>query len=277
MWIGVKTPLHHVTWDILRHTWQLADACESIASAWVFDHLGPAWGDPAGPCLEAWTSLSALSASTSRLRLGTMCSPIVFRHPFLLAQMAATVQQTSHGRLAVGIGTGSKSWESDGLGLDDGSAGARADRLEDGVALIKAAMATAGPLDYSGPFYEVHTRGGVLPTLGGWPRPEIVIGGRRDSVLRVAAAADHWNFPRGSPGEFVDARHRLVQYAHRLGRPAPTCSAHTVWESHSGDQLSAELHAWEAAGADGVIVALPAPWEPDEVLGLAAAAAGFVL
>jgi hypothetical protein len=50
-----------------------------------------------------------------------------------------------------------------------------------------------------------------------------------------------------------------------------------VWESHSGDQLSAELHAWEAAGADGVIVALPAPWEPDEVLGLAAAAAGFVL
>jgi len=269
MWVGVKTPLHHVPWDAVRRAWQAADERTEISSAWVFDHLVPVWGDPTGSCLEAWTALAALATETSRLPIGTMCSPMALRHPFLLAQMASTVQHISGGRLSLGLGSGSKAWELAGLGLDAGPV-RRAEQLMEGLDIVERAFATRERIGYAGSFYTCEMTTGSLATLAGWPAPPLVIGGRSDRILRIAAArAAHWNFPAGIPLEFQEARERLARYASELGRPTPDCSAHLIWTDFSVPPLTRQLRAWKDTGAAGVIVALAAPWPQDAVYRLA--------
>jgi alkanesulfonate monooxygenase SsuD/methylene tetrahydromethanopterin reductase-like flavin-dependent oxidoreductase (luciferase family) len=269
MWVGVKTPLHHVSWEAVRRAWRVADERAELSSAWVFDHVVPVWGDPAGSCLEAWTVLAALARETSRITVGTMCSPMALRHPFLLAQMACTVQHISAGRLSLGLGSGSKAWELGGLGLQAGSA-LRTQQLIEGLEVIELAFATTDRVSFVGTFYNCEMTTGSLATLAGWPPPPLIIGGRSDPILRVAAArAAHWNFPNGTMSQFRHARDRVVRYAADLGRSAPSCSAHVIWTGFSAPRLARDLRAWADAGVAGVIVALPAPWPEDAVSRLA--------
>jgi alkanesulfonate monooxygenase SsuD/methylene tetrahydromethanopterin reductase-like flavin-dependent oxidoreductase (luciferase family) len=76
-----------------------------IGTVWVADHYAfpPR---PTAPVLEAWTTLAALEASTSRVRLGTMVSNVATRHPAMLAKMASTVDAISGGRVDLGVGAG---------------------------------------------------------------------------------------------------------------------------------------------------------------------------
>src|SRR3954463_923589 len=93
--------------DVLR-VWREADAIPEIEHAWLFDHLMPIGGDPAGPIYEGWTLLSALAAQTRRLRVGLLVTSNRFRPPAVLAKIAATVDVVSGGRLDFGIGAGSR-------------------------------------------------------------------------------------------------------------------------------------------------------------------------
>ncbi len=58
---------------------------------WTFDHFYPIFTDSSGPCLEGWTTLTALAQATKRLRLGTMVTGVHYRHPAVLANMAAAL------------------------------------------------------------------------------------------------------------------------------------------------------------------------------------------
>jgi hypothetical protein len=71
-------------------------------SGWTFDHFYPIFSDPTGPCLEGWTTLTALAQATTRLRLGTLVTGVHYRHPAVLANMAAALDIISGGRLRVG-------------------------------------------------------------------------------------------------------------------------------------------------------------------------------
>jgi F420-dependent oxidoreductase-like protein len=94
-----------VTWD----QWlALALACEEHGLEGLFrsDHYAPIGSPPGTGSLDAWATLSALAARTDRIRLGTLVSPVTFRHPSVLAKMAVTADHASGGRVELGLGAG---------------------------------------------------------------------------------------------------------------------------------------------------------------------------
>ena len=103
---GIKTAPQHCTWQDMLDIWRLADDIELFESAWNFDHFYPLIGDTHGPCLESWTMLAALAQATSRIRIGSMVNGMHYRHPAVTANMAATVDIISGGRLDLGMGAG---------------------------------------------------------------------------------------------------------------------------------------------------------------------------
>src|SRR3954465_10691910 len=105
---GIMTAPMQVEYDDVLRVWREADTIPELAHAWLFAHLMPITGDPSGPTYEGWTLLSALAAQTQRLRLGLLVTSNRFRPPAVLAKIAATVDAVSGGRLALGIGAGTR-------------------------------------------------------------------------------------------------------------------------------------------------------------------------
>ena len=96
MKFGLDVSQHQLTFEeILKRTRLAEDA--GFDGAWVFDHFTPLYGDPGGPCLEAWTLLAALAARTSLIRLGTLVTGITYRHPSVLTTEIVTVDHVSGG------------------------------------------------------------------------------------------------------------------------------------------------------------------------------------
>src|ERR1700723_2442307 len=106
MRFAFKTAPQHTTWSDMLAVWQAADDIEVFESGWTFDHFYPIFSDTTGPCLEGWTTLTALAQATKRLRLGTLVTGIHYRHPAVLANMGAAPDVLSNGRLELGIGAG---------------------------------------------------------------------------------------------------------------------------------------------------------------------------
>src|SRR5688572_24691083 len=94
-----------VSWE----QWQaLAAACEEHGVGALFrsDHYMPLDGADGREALDAWATVSALAACTTTLELGTLVSPATFRHPSVLAKLAASADEISGGRIALGMGAG---------------------------------------------------------------------------------------------------------------------------------------------------------------------------
>src|SRR5207249_4919410 len=102
MRFSFKTAPQNTDWDSLREVWLAADDIELYDAGWSFDHFYPIFmADRTGPCFEGWTMLAVMAGLTRRLRLGVMVTGNPYRHPAVLANMAATLDVASGGRLEI--------------------------------------------------------------------------------------------------------------------------------------------------------------------------------
>jgi alkanesulfonate monooxygenase SsuD/methylene tetrahydromethanopterin reductase-like flavin-dependent oxidoreductase (luciferase family) len=151
------------------------------------------WANPSGPWLEAWTSIAAIAAHTSRLRLTTCVSQIPLRNPAILANQAVTVDQISGGRLELGLGTGltiDPSYEM--TGLPNWTTGERVVRFGEYIELLNLLLA-GGVTDYNGSYYQ--TKGAVMnPGSVQQPRLPTMVAALGPQMMHHAARhADIWN------------------------------------------------------------------------------------
>jgi alkanesulfonate monooxygenase SsuD/methylene tetrahydromethanopterin reductase-like flavin-dependent oxidoreductase (luciferase family) len=118
----------------------VAHAAERLGfgSIWLYDHLQTRDGDP-DALFECWTSLAALARETSHVRLGQIVTCALYRNPALLAQMAATVDAASGGRLIVGVGAGwdEREYREFGYGDELPSVGDRLRHLEHTLQVLR--------------------------------------------------------------------------------------------------------------------------------------------
>ena len=187
--------------DLLPWLREIAAAAEEAGfrGLALMDHLiqipqvGRAWD----PIPEAWVTLGALAASTTRLGLGTLVSPVTFRAPGVTAKAAATLSALSGGRAFVGVGAGWWEREHAAYGLEFPSAARRLDALERSIETMKALWAP-GTKPYAGQHVS-------LPETTGYPRPvgdlPVIVGGGGARTLRIAARlGDGCNVPSDEAG-----------------------------------------------------------------------------
>jgi F420-dependent oxidoreductase-like protein len=186
-------------------------------SIWVYDHFHTVPLPTDHATHEAWSLMAAFAATTSRLRLGQMCSCMSYRNPAYLAKVAATVDVISGGRVEMGIGAGwyEHEWRAYGYGFP--SAGERIARLDEGVQIMRDLWRT-GTATFDGKHYQVD--GAICQPMplqdGGIPL--WIAGGGEKKTLRIAAQyADYTNFD-ATPDTFRHKSEILAAHCRDIGR-----------------------------------------------------------
>ncbi|MDQ3809330.1 MAG: LLM class flavin-dependent oxidoreductase [Chloroflexota bacterium] len=178
--------------DELVRLWRAAEDL-GFDSAWVDDDLlSPGYGD-----FEPWTLLAALARESTRLQLGTLVSVITFRQPAFLAAQVLTLDHISHGRAALGLGSGGPENPYGAFGLREWSPRERAQRLEE-QAVVLDSLLRGESMTWEGIYYSVQNANPPTPVQR--PRPPFIIAAHGDRGLRLAARyADGWNSLGGQP------------------------------------------------------------------------------
>jgi len=184
----------------------------------AFDHFFPPGAPPDRPALEAFTTLAAVAAATSRVKLGTLVTRASLRPPGLLAKMAATIDMISGGRMVLGIGTGDPIDEPEhhAFGFRNLSVTERRANLEESVQAIQALF--HGEAFPGGDWVPALT-GPLAPPPVGPEGPPVWIGAQADEVVRMAGRiADGWNGWGMKPERFRTKASLLEEAASRAGR-----------------------------------------------------------
>jgi len=276
MRFAIKTRPEHTTWQQLRDVWIAADEFEIFESAWHWDHFYPLSGDMTGPNLEAWTSLAALAQATKRIRVGCQVTGMIYRHPAVLANMAATTDIISGGRLELGVGAGWNQLECDAYGIELPPLKERFDRFDEGVEAM-IALLTEPVANFDGEYVKL-TDAYCEPKAVQTPHPPITIGGKgpKRTLRATARWAQQWNVLVPSPEEWKPLKEILVGHCEDLGRdPAEiTCSVNVrVDPDQPLDQAVADAAAYGEAGVDLVVMNLPLDAPPSVLEPLARALA----
>ncbi len=268
MRFAIKTRPEHQSWAQMREVWLAADEMEIFESAWNWDHFYPLTGDLTGPNLEGWTMLAAMAEATSRIRIGCQVSGMIYRHPAVLANMAATVDIISAGRLELGLGAGWNQLECDAYGIELPPLRERLDRFDEGVAAI-AGLLSHTVTTFDGRYVTL-TDARCEPKPVQRPYPPIVIGGRgKTRTLRTAARwAQQWNAITQDPADWLGLKQALTAHCVDVGRdPAEiTCSVNVRLDGGSAADLDAAAKTaaeYQDAGADLAVVGLPLQAAPD--------------
>jgi len=260
---AVKTANANCDWHDMLALWKAADEMEAFDTAWNFDHFYPIYGDIHGDCTEAWTTLAALAQATSRLRIGTMVNGMHYRHPAILANMAASLDIISGGRFNLGIGAGWFEPESDAYGIPLGTLTERFDRFDEGLEVISSLL-TNEWTTFEGEYFQLKDAR-CEPKGVQSPRPPIVIGGKgpKRTLPQVARHADQWDaLMQESPAAWQALNEVLLGHCETVGRnPAEiTRSVHLRWSADSDDaQLANQAAEFIAVGVDQIVFSMTPP------------------
>ena len=251
MKFGLQLWCQQTDWPGFRDAALAAEAA-GWDSVWTWDHLLAIFGPWEQPIFEGWTSLAALGALTSRVRLGLMVGANTFRNPGVTAKLATTLDHISGGRAVLGIGGAWFEREHDAFGIDFGATpGERLGWLDESVMLLRRLL-DGELVTHDGPRYRLHD---ALCE----PRPlqahlPILIGGsgRQKTLRTVAERADAWN-TSGSLEEIRGALEALQGHGADVGRDIAsiekTVSFHIVLRD---DAAAADARTRELLGANGV-------------------------
>ena len=186
-------------------------------SIWVYDHFHTVPIPTQEATHEAWTLMAAFAATTSRVRLGQMCTCMGYRHPMYLAKVAATVDLISGGRVEMGIGGGWYEHEWNAYGYGFPSAGDRLAMLDEGVQIMRQAWSD-GVATLAGEHYQVDGAICQPKPLQDGGIPLWIAGGGEKKTLRTAAQyAQYTNFD-GTLAGFTHKSAVLEQHCKDLGR-----------------------------------------------------------
>ena len=282
---GVHAGLQNTSIAELQQLWR---HIESLGYDWIsiWDHFyaADATGDP--HCLEAITSHTALAMSTSRVTCGSLVYSAGYRHPAVLANAIATMDQLAGGRIVLGLGGGWLQNEYDAYGMHYGSAGERLRMLAEYIQCVRGLL-TQDRTTFEGEFF-------TLQDAQCEPKPvqarlPIWVGGGGEKVtLRIAAQhADGWNVPFIPPDVWAHKAKVLDQHCERIGRdPASITKSVNVGMAFTEEELKRQfgpmsnyvkpgvlsgsvqemvdkVGAYVSAGAQWVILAMRAPFDRD--------------
>ncbi|TDJ23069.1 MAG: LLM class F420-dependent oxidoreductase [Gammaproteobacteria bacterium] len=159
---------------------------------WYADHFMANAPDTSTPWPEAWTTLAAIGATVPRLRLGTLVMGNTYRHPAIVAKMAATLDHISGGRAVLGLGSGWQENEHKQYGIPFYTVGERLARLDEACQVIKL-LFNEKKSDFDGRFYQLQDAS-LAPKPIQNPLPLLIGGGGEKVTLKITAKyADEWN------------------------------------------------------------------------------------
>jgi alkanesulfonate monooxygenase SsuD/methylene tetrahydromethanopterin reductase-like flavin-dependent oxidoreductase (luciferase family) len=268
--LGLKASQQRSAIDDQREVWTIADE-GGFDSCWLFDHFAPMGQDRTGDIFEAWTLLGAMAQATRRIRIGTLVTGNIYRHPGILAKMAATVDHLSGGRLIMGHGAGGDDYADSMLGLPSYPARERIERLAEACQVLKLLWRQPS-VTFAGKYYQLD-RAVSDPKPIQRPRPPLWIGssGRRYGLRVVAEHADVWVNAslRPDPSELIELAKVLDQHCEDLGRDPADLRRAVQFRLPSGsDETLRAVESFVQAGF-GDILFMPYEGGPRRVEALA--------
>jgi len=207
------------SYDSIKAIAQRAET-DGFDSIWLADHLlyhKP--GEPIRGIWECWTLLSALAEATRRVEIGTLVLCNSFRNPAILAKMAITADEVSHGRIILGVGAGWNEPEYKAFGLPFDH---RVGRFEEALQILKPLLRD-GQVDFSGSYYQAPDCH-IVP-LGPRPGgPPLLVGAEGPRMLKLAALyGDLWNTGYMGRPETMKERLAMIRTAcQEVGRDPAT-------------------------------------------------------
>ncbi len=220
---NVRVNQYRYSYDDLRRIWLEADRL-GYYSASLFDLLNT-------DALECWTTLTALLAQTQRIRAVPMVLANPYRHPALLAKMAATLDVISNGRMTLGIGAGGSGSDTRASGLPFPSTRQRCEMLEESVHLIRR-LWTEPTVSHDGRYYSVDGAS-VQPKPVQQPAPPVLVGGHgpRYVLPTIGRIADIANIGNN---DTVDDHRRYQSIVHAAAEAAGRDPSRIEW-THNTD------------------------------------------
>jgi F420-dependent oxidoreductase-like protein len=292
MKFGVHTGLQNTTTAELRALWR---RIEDHGFEWIsiWDHFYAADATVRGGettsgsmCLEAVSAHAALACDTTTVRCGSLVYSVGYRHPAVLANSMATIDQLSGGRVTLGLGAGWHQGEYAAYGMPFPAAGVRLRQLDEAIQCVRLLL-TEDVASFEGEFFRLdEARCDPKPVQARLP---LWIGGGGEKVtLRIAARhADGWNVPFVPPDAYRHKVQVLDDHCEAVGRdPAEITRSVNLTLAWSEDDLRAQfggmtdwvrpsaltgstqqvvdrIGEYGDAGAEWVNLALRAPFDPD--------------